>query len=79
MQITEEKKESIRKEATQILDNFSKALEKVKIPKKELIESAGGFREEGQGAIGDTDFRARMFANAPSADKEFIIAEKKQW
>ncbi len=81
MQITEEKKEAIKKEATQILDNFSKALENVKfsVSKKEPKEGAGGFREEGQGIVGDTDFRARMFANAPNKDKDFVIAEKKKW
>ncbi len=77
--ITDTKKEEIRKEAKQILANFSKSLESVKLKVKEERKEVGGFREEGEGVKGDEEFRERMFTNAPNKDKDFIIAEKKKW
>ena len=75
----EAKKEQVRKEAKKILDNFSKALDKVKAKKKEAKAEAGGYREEGEGVKGSEDFRERMFSNAPKKEGDYIIAEKKQW
>jgi len=75
----EKKKEEIRKEAKEILDNFAKALDAVKIKEKDLKVEIGGFREEGLGMEGNKEFRKRMFANAKNKDKDFIIAEKKKW
>jgi Asp-tRNA(Asn)/Glu-tRNA(Gln) amidotransferase C subunit len=75
----EKKEEAIKKEAKEILKKFSKAIEKVKIKKKDLKGKAGGFREESAGAEGDEDFRKRMFENAPEKDDDCIMAEKKQW
>ncbi len=71
--------EQIRKEAQEILKKFSKALEKVKLKEKKAKGEAGGWREEGEGMKADKDFRKQMFANAPSKDDDFIIAEKKRW
>ena len=78
-QISEQKKEQIKKEAKEILDKFAHSLEKVKIKGKELKAEVGGFRDEGQGEEGDKDFRKRMFENAPNKDNDTIIAEKKKW
>ena len=75
----EKKEEKIRKEAKEILRKFSKAIEKVKIKKKDLKGKAGGFREEKEQEECDKDFRKRMFENAPEKDDECIIAEKKKW
>ncbi len=79
--VSEKEKEKIKEEAKQILDNFSKVLEKVKIKeiKKSEKKEVGGFREEGPGKLGSGDFRKRMFENAPIKDGDFIIAEKKKW
>jgi Asp-tRNA(Asn)/Glu-tRNA(Gln) amidotransferase C subunit len=79
MEISEEKRESIRKEAKQILDNFGKTLEKVKFKEKKKEKGVGGFREEGKGQEGEKDFRERMFKNAPNKGEDSIIAEKKKW
>jgi len=73
------KREKIAKEAKEILDKFSHAIEAVKLKAREEKRELGGFREEGEGKICDTDFRARMFANAPEKDEDYIYAEKKTW
>ena len=58
---------------------FSLSLNNVKIKKREIRKKAGGFREEGEGIDGNEDFRKRVFGNAPSKNKDYIIAEKKKW
>jgi hypothetical protein len=75
----EEKKEEVMKEAKQILEKFAKTLGKVKLKAKTEKKGVGGFREEGSGMKPDSDFRARMFENAPEKDEDCIIAEKKEW
>lgn len=80
-EITEQKRKEIAIEAKKILDNFSKALEKVefKAKKENEEEESRGFREEKDGKKGNPDFRKIMFENAPQKNDEFIIAEKKKW
>jgi len=78
--ISEEKRTSIKKEAQDILKNFSKALVNIKIEKsKPFMSKSKGFREENGVIVKDDDFRESMFKNAPQHDDECIIAEKKQW
>lgn len=72
-------KDEIASEAKQILERFSKALEKVKVAGKREEKETGGFREEKESVRGDEDFRRRMFANAPNKNEDAIIAEKKKW
>ena len=72
-------KDEVRKKAKEILDKFSKSLEKVTIKKKELKRGAEGYRVEGKGKSCDADFRKKMFANAPNKDENCIIAEVKKW
>lgn len=71
--------EEVKLEAKQVLDNFSRALDKAKVKKKDLKVRIGGFREEGSGNDGDKEFRKRIFDNAPEVEGDFIIAEKKKW
>lgn len=81
-EISEEKREEIKEEVKKILDNFSKALERVKFKEKKAgkeEKESSGFREEKEGKKGDEDFRRMMFENAPQKNEEFIIAEKKKW
>lgn len=80
-EITEQKRKEIAVEAKRILDNFSKALEKVKFKEKKENEEekSRGFREEKDGKTGNSDFRKIMFENAPQKNDKFIIAEKKKW
>jgi Asp-tRNA(Asn)/Glu-tRNA(Gln) amidotransferase C subunit len=79
MFMDEKKKEEIRREAKEILDRFSGALEKVDVKGKDLKVSEEGFREEGSGEVGDKEFREKMFENAPSKEGDFILGEKKKW
>lgn len=74
-----EKREDIKKEAKAILDKFSAALGRVKVKGKKTGKGAGGYRNEEDGKAGDSDFRERMFENAPSKDRDCIVAEKKTW
>ena len=69
----------IQKEAREVLRKFEDALSKVKVTEKELKREVGGFREEGLGEGADSDFRKRMFENAPHKEGDFIISEKKKW
>lgn len=78
MPVEEKKREQIRKEAKRILDNFSKALEKVKFEESNVIREEDR-REEKEGLKCKNDFREIMFENAAQKDKDFIIAEKKRW
>ncbi len=77
--LQESKREEIKAQAKAILDNFAKALEKVKLKPKKQKEKAGGFRDEAAPEDCDEDFRKRMFANAPNKNEDFIIAEKASW
>jgi len=75
----EKKREEIKQGARQILSKFAKSLEKVKFKEKAGKEKLGGFREEGESAKPNEDFRKRIFDNAPNKDDDCIIAEKKEW
>ncbi len=75
----EAKKEEIKKEAGEILKKFSRAIGKVSLKGKELKREIGGFRKENEPLPGDSDFRERMFANAPNKEGDCIVAEKKKW
>lgn len=77
--ISDSKREEIQKGAKKILDDFAKALEKVKVKEKRLKRDVGGFRKEESGKIGDSSFREIMFANAPFVEGDSIVAEKKKW
>jgi len=70
--------EEIKKQAEEILDKFSKALEKIKIEEAK-VERDKDRREEGEGREGDENFREIMFENAPKKKNEFIEAEKGEW
>ena len=71
--------EKIRREAKAILDKFAKELESVELKDKKEKREVGGTREEGKGGEEVSDFRKRMFENAPSKEGDFIVAEKKKW
>lgn len=78
----EKRKEEIRKEARAILDKFAKTLEKVgdiKVGVEKKDNKDMGMRQEGEGQVGDEDFRKRMFENAPRKDRDCIVAEKGSW
>ena len=71
--------DKIRAEARRILDKFGKSLSRVKLREKDLKIKEGGFREEGSGSECDSEFRRKMFSNAPEKEGDHIVAEKKKW
>ncbi len=77
--VSEKEKEEIREQARKIMNNFSKKLNEIKgkikdsVPEKKNVE-----REENNGNSQEID-RKIMFENAPSKNKDFIIAEKGEW
>jgi len=75
----DKRKEQIREESKQILDNFSKSLNRVKVGSSTPKEKAGGFREEDKECECDLDFRERMFENAPNKEGDYIVAEVGKW
>jgi len=77
--VSEEEKESIRKEARELLKSFGKSIETVKITRKAEKKCLQGFREEGSGDEPNIKFRDAMFSNAPNKSEDFILAEKKKW
>jgi|TARA_B100000315_G_C14312636_1_gene467104 Asp-tRNA(Asn)/Glu-tRNA(Gln) amidotransferase C subunit len=78
--VSEEEKEDIKKQAKSIMENFSEKLSKVddKIPEP-LIERDDFERVEGEGKDSDSDFKERIFENAPRKNNDFILSEKKKW
>jgi Asp-tRNA(Asn)/Glu-tRNA(Gln) amidotransferase C subunit len=84
--VSEEEKEDIKKQAKSIMENFSEKLSKVddKIPEPHVERDEFEREEESvfpptQPKEKDEDFRERIFENAPSKNKDFILAEKKGW
>jgi len=77
--VSEKEKEDIKKQAKDIMDSFSRRLSKLKVSVDEpIIEREKCERVESSGKCEDLD-KDIMFDNAPSKNKDFIIAEKKKW
>ena len=78
--VSEKEREEIKRQAKGIMDKFSEKISKVKskIPEP-LIEREEFEREEGEGKESNSEFRQRMFENAPRKNKDFILTEKKKW
>ncbi len=77
--VSEGEKESIKKQAKEILDNFSKELSKVeKLSASVSVDRDDQEREEGKISVPAID-RKIMFDNAPEKNGDFIMAEKKEW
>jgi len=68
----------IQKQAKKIMDNFVKALEKVKVQETK-VERDVDRRDEGGGGERDSDFRKIMFKNAPDVKDDCIVGEKGGW
>jgi len=77
--VSEKEKEEIRKQAKEIMNDFSGKLSKIsKNISEPLIERLEGERQEGKGKCNEID-REIMFENAREKNKDFIIGEKKKW
>ncbi|MBI1970001.1 hypothetical protein HYS48_04875 [Candidatus Woesearchaeota archaeon] len=72
-------KERIQEQAKKIMDEFSKALDRV-----EKVDVPIGFeREQNLREFilnqADKEFRERMLKNAPKRKGDYLVAEKKHW
>lgn len=86
--VTEQEKEEIRKNAKNLLDEFSHKLDKIKTSEAKL-DSKENLRPEGTGwktahtGVSpdgqNEDFQELMLDNAPMVEDGFIIAEKGGW
>ena len=77
--VSDKEKQEIKKQAKDILDNFSKELSKIKREIKEpVFEKEKSEREEGKKEKCEVDIKT-VFENAPKKNKDFIIAEKGGW
>jgi Asp-tRNA(Asn)/Glu-tRNA(Gln) amidotransferase C subunit len=77
--ISEKEKQEIKDQAKKIMDSFSKKLSQIKENIAEpLIERENGERNEGETPQNKID-RDIIFQNAPTKNKDFIIAEKGGW
>jgi Asp-tRNA(Asn)/Glu-tRNA(Gln) amidotransferase C subunit len=78
-EVSEAEKEKIRKQAKEILDNFSKQLSRIDSGIKDSFsEREESERLEGKGNCEPID-REIMFENAPNKNRDFIVAEKGSW
>lgn len=71
--------EKIKAETKELLDKFSKALEKVKTNEGDSTTKEEDRRKEQEGVDSEKEFREIMFDNSKNKDEDFIIAEKKSW
>ncbi|MBI5148580.1 hypothetical protein HZA33_02785 [Candidatus Pacearchaeota archaeon] len=77
--VSEKEKESIRKQAKEIMDNFSSELEKIEnLAEGGNVKRENYSRKEGKGKNTDKKFRKIFFENAPH-DKDFVKSEKGKW
>ncbi|MCP3686242.1 MAG: hypothetical protein GY861_26655 [bacterium] len=71
-------KKEIKKQAKQIMDDFIKALDKVKekdidfgTEREESTRTPDDYKEDG--------FKDRMLKNAPKKKGDYVLMEKKSW
>ena len=77
--VSEKEKEEIKIQSKKIMDNFSKKLNEVREQVKESEPEKMEFeREENDGNSQEIDKKI-FFDNAPSKNKDFILAEKGEW
>ena len=72
-------KESIKEEAKKIMDNFMDSMGDIEVEEEYNMTREKCFREDGEGADIDEDFRQRFLSNAPKVSNESILANKGDW
>jgi Asp-tRNA(Asn)/Glu-tRNA(Gln) amidotransferase C subunit len=73
-------RDEIREQAKKIMDEFASALEKAEQVKEEFgVQRKDIMREAGKDRYKGSDFKERMLKNAPKAEDEQIVCEKKKW
>ncbi len=73
------KEKQITSQAKKIMDDFSKALNSVKLEASFNLIREKSFREEGSGEDLDEDFKQRFLANASKTKGDAIVASKGSW
>lgn len=73
-------KEQILKQAKKIMDEFVVALDKVKVKSEKFgSERDVQVRDPVKECPDSTEFRKRMFKNAPKVVDDYLVMEKKEW
>jgi Asp-tRNA(Asn)/Glu-tRNA(Gln) amidotransferase C subunit len=75
--VSEKEKEEIKKQAKKIMDDFSKKLGKIELGEGR-VERKSQTRFETKPET-DSDFRKRVFDNAPKKEGDWIKAERGSW
>lgn len=75
--VSEKERQEIKRQAKEIIDNFSKKLEKIELGEGK-VEREEQTRKETKAEV-DRDFKKRFFDNAPKKDGDWIKAEKGAW
>ena len=73
------KEEEILKQAKKIMDEFVAALDKVKVSDKFGVHREEQVRIASKDCEDSTEFRKRIFKNAPKVKDDFFVMEKKHW
>jgi len=76
--VSKKEQEDIKKEAKEIIDNFSKALKGVEKIEFKGVERDRKLRQETKIEC-DPEFRKAFFDNAPKKSGDWIKAEKGAW
>lgn len=77
--LSEKEKEKIALQAKDIMDSFSKKLERVGVlDSKSFFEGKNSFRKEGSCEVSNLD-KEIFLGNAPKREGDFIVAEKGEW
>ena len=71
--------EEILKQAKKIMDEFVSALSKVNVKEKFGAERTSQVRTPSKEVIDSTEFRKRIFRNAPKIKDDYFLMEKKEW
>ncbi len=66
-------------QAKKIMDEFVSALDKVKVSEKFGAKREKQVRIPKKECEGSSEFRKRIFKNAPKIKDDYFVMEKKQW
>jgi Asp-tRNA(Asn)/Glu-tRNA(Gln) amidotransferase C subunit len=72
-------RQEILKQAKKIMDEFVSALSKVNVKEKFGAERTEQVRICSKEKCDSTEFRKRIFKNAPKIKDDYFIMEKKEW
>ena len=70
---------SAKNEAKEIMDKFMNAMADISVEEEFVLKRKECFREDGNGAEIDEDFRQRFLSNAKKTSRNSILANKGEW